>query len=248
MFKGYVINLDRSSERLAKFNQHPDSIYFSRFSAIDKKQFENIPNITELLFDSSIIKQKYGRDNISLGEICCTLSHISCWKLVAEDSSLRNDDYVVIAEDDVSLVPYFAKLVSELAMNMKKSASNIILLQKLGSRIDYWKTAISNSDMSVSPIIFEGYHEYDNDGASLYLIRKSFAEEMVDKIAKIKPFWLADMFTSFCDGANITVANPLLGYIEDSSKSYIWDRNLPTKKLKLYLFIFHLLLVDLKLF
>ena len=232
MFKGYVINLDRSPERLAKFNQHPDSIYFHRFSAIDKREFESIPNIKKLLFDDSVIKQKYARTNVSLGEICCTLSHIACWKLAAEDSSLSDDDYVVIAEDDVSLVPHFGKLVSELEINMKKSASNIILLQKLGGRIDYWKTAIANSNMSVYPIIFDNYHEYDNDGASLYLIRKSFAKQMVNKLARIKPFWLADMFTSFCDGANITVANPLLGYIENGSESYIWDGYFPVKRTK----------------
>ena len=233
MFTGYVINLDRSPERLSKFYQHPDAVYFSRFSAIDKKQFESIPNIVELLFDSRVIRQKYGRSSISLGEVCCTLSHIACWKLVAEDSSLSDDDYAVIAEDDVSLVPYFGKLVSELAKNMRKSASNIILLQKLGGRINYWKTAISHGCTPVSPIIFENSHEYDNDGSSLYLIRKSFAKEMSAKITKIKPYWIADMFTSFCNDAHITVANPLLGYIEDGGQSYIWDRNLPTQRTKI---------------
>ena len=68
MFSGYVINLDRSPERLSKFYQHPDAVYFSRFSAIDKQQFESIPNVVELLFDSSVIRQKYGRTNISLGD------------------------------------------------------------------------------------------------------------------------------------------------------------------------------------
>ena len=34
MFTGYLINLDRSKDRLKTFNQHPDAIFFTRIRGI----------------------------------------------------------------------------------------------------------------------------------------------------------------------------------------------------------------------
>ena len=119
MLSAYVINLDRSPERLEKFNQHPDSIYFTRFLAVDKAWFAHIPHVDSLLFDNTYIAQKYNRNNITLGEICCTLSHIGCWKKIAEDYSLEDQQYAVVAEDDVVLTPNFAQQVVKLAKDME---------------------------------------------------------------------------------------------------------------------------------
>ena len=101
MFKGYVINLTRSKERLYRFNQHPDAKFFTRLEAIDKNDFEHISNVENLLFDQTFVQSHYHRASVSLGEICCTLSHIKAWKMIAEDQSLNDDDFAVVAEDDI---------------------------------------------------------------------------------------------------------------------------------------------------
>lgn len=242
MFKGYVINLTRSKERLYRFNQHPDAKFFTRLEAIDKNDFEHISNVENLLFDQTFVQSHYHRASVSLGEICCTLSHIKAWKMIAEDQSLNDDDFAVVAEDDIILAPRFAYSVRQLIDNMRKSESNIVLLHKIGGRIPFWKSAISTGYEEIKPVVFLNHNEYDNDGASLYLIRRSFAKKMTEKCQGIKPFWLADIFTAFCESNHITVANPLLGSITEWSDSYIWDRDLPNKKKKI-LFVHQSLII-----
>ena len=40
----------------------------------------------------------------------------------------------------------------------------------------------------------------------------------------MKPYWLADCFTIFCDATKIVVSNPLLGSLPENNNSYIGDR------------------------
>ena len=202
MFTGYLINLDRSKDRLKTFNQHPDAIFFTRIRAFDKEELKHIPNIRDLLFDSSYILSHYERSSLKLGEICCTLSHIEAWKAVAQNETLTDEDYAVIAEDDIILSPYFSRSIAQLTNT----------------------TAISTGHENILPIVFSPTYEYDNDGSTLYLIRKSFAKEMTELCKRTKPYWLADCFTIFCDATKIVVSNPLLGLLPENNNSYIWDR------------------------
>lgn len=224
MFTGYLINLYRSKDRLKTFNQHPDAIFFTRIRAFDKEELKHIPNITDLLFDSSYILSHYERASLNLGEICCTLSHIEAWKAVAQNETLTDEDYAVIAEDDIILSPYFSRSIAQLINTLRGGQANLVLLHKQGIRIPFWRTAISTGHEKILPIVFSPTYEYDNDGSALYLIRKSFAKEITEICKRMKPYWLADCFTIFCDATKIVVSNPLLGSLPENNNSYIGDR------------------------
>lgn len=228
MFTGYVINLDRSRDRLEKFNQHPDSVYFTRISALDKQQLEHIPNVADLIFDSNYVLSAEGnvRAALNLGEICCTLSHIMAWKAVAQNEMLLDSDYAVIAEDDIILSPNFSNSLQQVINVLKNTDIDIVLLHKLGTRSSFWQTAISSGTEKINLCMFADAYENNKDGSTLYLIKKSFAKEKVEICQKSKPYWLADWFTIFCDSKKIVVTNPLLGYVTEENNSYIWNRDI----------------------
>ena len=85
---------------------------------------------------------------------------------------------------------------------MNQENVDLIILQSLA--FDWF-----NLDENFCPM----YYEYDNSGSSLYLIRKSLAIELTEKLKKEKPYWLADWFTDFCDKERVRGVKPHLGYI-----------------------------------
>ena len=101
--RGYVINLDRQPERLTHFYQQPGSEIFQKVSAVDRKVLDIIGN-KEFFFDVTTFTQMIPRGP-TMGEIACTLSHIKCWQLIALDESIDDDEFCLIAEDDVTLLP-----------------------------------------------------------------------------------------------------------------------------------------------
>ena len=101
--KGYVINLDRQPERLTHFYQQPGSEIFQKVSAVDRKVLDIIGN-KEFFFDVATFTRMIPRGP-TMGEIACTLSHIKCWQLIALDESIDDDEFCLIAEDDVTLLP-----------------------------------------------------------------------------------------------------------------------------------------------
>lgn len=202
MIVGYVINLDRAKDRLAQFNRHPDAHYFTRIPALDKQVLDNNPNMIGFLFDDSILTSIYGWSRVSTGQMCCTLSHMMSWEAVANNNALKDDDYAVIAEDDILLVPNFSAALSTLINAVKPHDLNIVLLHKLG--------------------INSGY---DCDGSTLYLLKKSFAKTLVERCKRSKPYWFADQFTTFCEPNKIAVSKVMLGEVPENNSSYIWDKN-----------------------
>ncbi|MCK3655320.1 hypothetical protein A4G19_05970 [Pasteurellaceae bacterium Macca] len=169
MLKGYVINLDQRPDRLQRFNQHPDAKYFTRFSAIDKQVISALGEYH--VFDT----QRYlSVDNrpVTAGEIGCTLSHIGCWKLIAEDDQLNDEDFVVIAEDDVELVPRFSLYAQKLIESLqdpKESQIHFVVLQKLGlhSQAPFEVATETTTNFVCQKLAYA--HQCIRDGSSLYL-------------------------------------------------------------------------------
>ena len=58
----------------------------------------------EFFFDVATFTQMIPRGP-TMGEIACTLSHIKCWQLIALDESIDEDEFCLIAEDDITLLP-----------------------------------------------------------------------------------------------------------------------------------------------
>lgn len=226
MLQGYVINLDRHPQRLEKFNQHPDAKYFQRVRAVDKLDLEKVGDLS-FLFDIEQ-SRKFIYRTLTSGEIACTLSHIRCWKAVAENPELMDHDFAIIAEDDLILVSQFSQILQQLQQPLTQMKEvDWVILQKLG--LYQSLTIYQGSDLTFHHPTHSQH--CDSDGSSLYLIRKSKAKQLLEKLHSQKPFWLADQFSYFCDLNKILIANQLLGYVNEQFESDLeMERELSRKK------------------
>ena len=221
--KGYVINLDRQPERLTHFYQQPGSEIFQKVSAVDRKVLDIIGN-KEFFFDVATFTQMIPRGP-TMGEIACTLSHIKCWQLIALDESIDEDEFCLIAEDDVTLLPIekntpstFLSVVSDITKVLEDTLVELVKLQMLSYRESNLFTGSGN--ISLSKSIATGLDaSYNNTGSALYLIRKSLTQAIMQKLKTKKPYWLADCFTKFCNPENMMMSLPLLGYVQDNFPS-----------------------------
>ena len=221
--KGYVINLDRQPERLTHFYQQPGSEIFQKVSAVDRKVLDIIGN-KEFFFDVATFTRMIPRGP-TMGEIACTLSHIKCWQLIALDESIDDDEFCLIAEDDVTLLPIekntpstFLSVVSDITKVLEDTPVELVKLQMLSYRESNLFTGSGN--ISLSKSIATGLDaSYNNTGSALYLIRKSLTQAIMQKLKTKKPYWLADCFTKFCNPENMMMSLPLLGYVQDNFPS-----------------------------
>lgn len=221
--RGYVINLDRQPERLTHFYQQPGSEIFQKVSAVDRKVLDIIGN-KEFFFDVATFTRMIPRGS-TMGEIACTLSHIKCWQLIALDESIDEDEFCLIAEDDITLLPSnkntpskFLDVVSDISKALEDTPVELVKLQMLSYRESNLFTG--NGNISLSKSIATGFDaSYDNTGSSLYLIRKSLTQTIMHKLKTKKPYWLADGFTKFCNPENIMMSLPLLGYVKGNLSS-----------------------------
>ncbi|MCK3657848.1 hypothetical protein A4G18_03765 [Pasteurellaceae bacterium Pebbles2] len=217
MFQGYVINLDSRPDRMAKFNQQSAAKYFHRCSAIDKAAIERVG--VERIFDLAKGKELASRP-VAFGEMGCTLSHLGCWNLIAQNQQLNDDDFAIVAEDDVTFMPNFENLIPVLMDYLKDAhpTADLIILQKLGLRTEKLPTATEDTQ-EFRYVYPKQKEECDSDGSSLYLIRKSRAKKLMMEAMERKPFWLADDFSIFCPLENIMILLPLLGVVENNADS-----------------------------
>ena len=221
--KGYVINLDRQPERLTHFYQQPGSEIFQKVSAVDRKVLDIIGN-KEFFFDVATFTRMIPRGP-TMGEIACTLSHIKCWQLIALDESIDDDEFCLIAEDDVTLLPIekntpstFLSVVSDITKVLEDTPVELVKLQMLSYRESNLFTGSGN--ISLSKSIATGLDaSYNNTGSALYLIRKSLTQAIMQKLKTKKPYWLADCFTKFCNPENMMMSLLLLGYVQDNFPS-----------------------------
>lgn len=99
--KGYVVNLDRSSDRLQSFNARAAEVglVFERFPAVDGATLDE-----ELLDRWGRFSRQWGP--LTKAEIATFLSHRGVWQIIAE----RADKWALVVEDDI----FFASDSAEL--------------------------------------------------------------------------------------------------------------------------------------
>ena len=158
---------------------------------------------TALIFNTQRAFEKLNRP-ITNREIAHTLSHIKCWKAIAENSELDDEDFALIAECSVNLVGNFQQLAQDYA-NRYPSYGIIKLQSNAGGRL------FQDGD-NADAFIYGDISQY-NKGCALYLIRKDLAKKLTTQIAETKPHWLAEQFTEFHEPSNIAQAHYLLGEI-----------------------------------
>lgn len=212
--KGYVINLDRQPERLTHFYKQSGSEIFERIPAVDRKVLELIGE-KEFFFDTHTFSQLISRA-VAMGEIACTLSHIRCWGKIATDEAIQDNEFVLIAEDDIILLPgdlnpssSFLKAVEDIARALKDTPTELVKLQDLECQREDLFTG--SNHISLRKI--QGSVVCNSTGSSLYLIRKRQAKNIMNKLKTTKPYWLADDFSYFCEKDKILMSSPVLGYI-----------------------------------
>lgn len=106
----FVINLDKSTERMAKISDRLDELEvpFERISAVYGAELSQ--KELEINYDPELNAKKYRRE-LPCGEIGCYMSHIKAWKMIIE----RKLDCAIILEDDITIDEEFREIAERLA-------------------------------------------------------------------------------------------------------------------------------------
>lgn len=124
----YVINLDRSKDRLNKItkNLNEYGINFTRFPAVEGKKLNKNQLESNTTLAARTILCNYA-------EIGCALSHIQLWEKLLNDSV----NYYLVIEDDAVINDQFKKYVLEIDKIKGKINFDILSLysdNKIGSK------------------------------------------------------------------------------------------------------------------
>lgn len=200
----YVIYASEKIEGLSHFLQCASDSHVVPIPAVTKEQVSLLGN-SSALFNLKKAEELLERTPNNK-EIAHTLSHIHCWKVIAENELLQNNDFVLIAESEIQPVENFIQHAINYAN--KYSSYGIIKLQRDG-KTPACERLYQASD-EPDALIYGDTNQY-NYGCSLYLIRKDVAKKLTALLSETKPYWLADQFTAFHEPQNIAQARYLLG-------------------------------------
>ena len=200
----YVIYASEKIEGLSHFLQCASDSHVVPIPAVTKEQVSLLGN-SSALFNLKKAEEllEHTPNN---KEIAHTLSHIHCWKVIAENEQLQDNDFALIAESEIQPVENFIQHATHYAN--KYSSYGIIKLQHDGdARSGERLFQIGDEPYA---LIYSDINQY-NYGCSLYLIRKNVAKKLTALLSETKPYWLADQFTVFHEPQNIAQACYLLG-------------------------------------
>ena len=200
----YVIYASEKIETLSHFLQCASDSHVVPISAVTKEQVSLLGH-SSALFNLKKAEELLDRTPNNK-EIAHTLSHIQCWKTIAENELLQDDDFALIAESEIQPVENFIQHAINYAN--KYSSYGIIKLQRDG-KTPACERLYQASD-EPDALIYGDTNQY-NYGSSLYLIRKDVAKKLTALLSETKPYWLADQFTAFHEPQNIAQACYLLG-------------------------------------
>ena len=214
--KKYVLFDKKDREKLEIFYKSVAENNFVEIESI----FQTLISLysdASLFFNCNKFKEVFSRDP-KFEEITQTLSHIQCWKAISENQLIDDNDMVLIAEADIVLVPNAIELANEYAK--KYSSYNIIKLQR--DFPTHNQESLFKEGDTIDALVYGDKENYNNSGASLYLIRKSIARKLFEYTIKEKPYWKADYFADFIslvdNVRHIAQAEKLLGHIPKYKK------------------------------
>lgn len=183
---------------------------FHPIQAFSSEQIAMLPN-KSALFNTQKALELLNRP-VTDKEIAHTLSHIQCWQAIAENETLQDEDFALVAESAVKLVEDFQALAQAYAN--KYPSYGIIKLQRNG-QTDQNERLFQQGD-DIEAIIYGNIQSY-NQGCALYLMRKDIAKKLTALLMESKPYWLANQFTEFHSPAhNIAQAIYLLGELHQA--------------------------------
>ena len=209
----YVIYASEKIETLSHFLQCASDSHVVPISAVTKEQVSLLGNSSALfnLKRAEELLERTPNDK----EIAHTLSHIQCWKAIAENEQLQNNDFALIAESEIQPVENFIQHAINYAN--KYSSYGIIKLQHDGEGRSGERLFQIGDEPDA--LVYGDTNQY-NYGCSLYLIRKDVAKKLTALLSETKPYWLADQFTAFHEPQNIAQARYLLGENPSQKQQY----------------------------
>lgn len=244
-----LINLDRRKDRFENFIKNYGDEYpnIMRFSAIDGKNFDfkpylNLFDITEYNKHKNI-KNPYNHHNYLKGVLGCGMSHYTIWKLIYENKSLKDNDYILVLEDDIILTEDFNlkfnklleyanfdynwdviylgftdyhkfKELNENNRRVNPKDSNPIDLDK--NLIKYFKN-FKDERINDMLIKFSKELRLNGGGTFAYLIRKKGALKYLEYIRKYKIQQAIDWFMiELFDKMNVYKCEPELVFSKDA--------------------------------
>lgn len=97
----YLINLDRSADRLRQFSEANKHIEFARFAAVDGATLDR----------ATLVESGYAKDDLPYGPgtLGCAMSHIRLWEIAAGENRS-----ITVFEDDVVISRRFYDRASEI--------------------------------------------------------------------------------------------------------------------------------------
>jgi glycosyl transferase family 25 len=106
----FVINLDKSTERMAKISKRLDELEvpFERITAVYGAELT--PEELQINYDPKLNAKTYRRE-LPCGEIGCYMSHIKAWKMIIE----RKLQCAIVLEDDITIENEFKVFAERLA-------------------------------------------------------------------------------------------------------------------------------------
>ena len=136
--KYYVINLDRSPERLSNISAQCKkyNIDFVRIPGFDGSTLD-----LEKLADDTACRYEMGR-SIQPGEVGCFLSH----KKALDAFLSSEDDFAVILEDDAILSKNFSKSISDICSFIDQNQQLNVFAVNLGASDHKYSTPITEYD------------------------------------------------------------------------------------------------------
>jgi Glycosyltransferase involved in LPS biosynthesis len=169
-FKTYLINLEKSSDRLKKAQDELDAAGIT---------FERIPAVYGPDLSSEALHERYSSElnqyqyykNLNAGEIGCFLSHRRAWQQILNDDL----DYALVLEDDFAVEP-FASDVLQLAGEIKQKWDYIKLIDTTRRRKSIWEQPLTRGSL----IVFDKLPA----GTCAQLVSRSGAEKLLRATAK----------------------------------------------------------------
>lgn len=118
----YVINLKHRTDRYEEFKKRCEKLF--DYTLIER--FDAIHGIT---VDQDKLEYSFLKRKKNKGELGCFLSHYNIWKKIVENTELKNDDIVLIFEDDVFFNErFFSRNFKEAILDFKKISEESKLL------------------------------------------------------------------------------------------------------------------------
>lgn len=205
----YVISLKSDVQRRNRFFTQADSEGFETIDAVDLRGADE-SRVREV-FDVDRFVQRYHRKPAA-SEAGCTLSHLAFLQRVAANDALAEEDFALVCEDDALFTDRYRLDLDQVA----DGAFDIMVLCYVRSATGWMGRVPIAPRGKPLPSGARVGTLWPNAGIGTvgYLVRKSSARALVDRLGGSAASWLADDYVFWRDtGARVWSARPIL--IED---------------------------------